>query len=85
MRLILNLLIILSLYTLKNLYDLIDFKINQYYYITLLRNKHSVQPKQKKFKQELIKCPKCEYICKSIYLNIVKSLSLFKNVDFTFF
>ena len=50
-----------SLFIFKNIYDLVDFKLNQNYYKTFAR--------ERKFKKEirsrpLIKCPKCKYMCR---------------------
>lgn len=54
-------LIVFSLYALKNLFDLVDFKINQSHYITILRKRRFMQ---KKFNQKMITCSNCEYMCR---------------------
>lgn len=56
--------IIMTLYIFKNLFDLIDFKINQSYYSTILRKKRTAPSLQKKFRRKLDKCPKCKYMCR---------------------
>ena len=51
-----------ALYLVKNLYDLIDFKLNQDYYTTLFRKKkieYKITP------SPLLKCPQCKYMCRS--------------------
>ena len=49
-----------SLYVIKALFDLIDFKINHSYYSSILRNRREARFKQ----QKLTNCPKCEYACR---------------------
>ena len=64
--------IITSLYLIKNLYDLVDYKLNQSYYSSILTDKKIAKFKQKKAarsklkqsRQKLIKCPKCKYSCR---------------------
>lgn len=50
------LIIIMSLYVVKNVYDLIDYKVN---------SKHYIQSRKKRTftKSKLIKCSKCNYMC----------------------
>jgi len=58
------LIIVMSLYIFKNLFDLTDYKINQSYYSTILRKKRTAPSLQKKFRRKLDKCPKCKYMCR---------------------
>lgn len=60
------LIIISSLYVLKSLFDLIDFKINKYHYDKIIRREKAVRVKQerKKVKKELVECLKCKYTCR---------------------
>lgn len=51
----------MGLFTLKNVIDLIDFKVNQSYYYKILRNS---QISLSKRKQRLIKCSNCKYMCR---------------------
>lgn len=62
-----------SLYVLKSLFDLIDFKINKYHYDKIIRREKAVRVKQKgkkvkqkgkKVKKELVECLKCKYTCR---------------------
>ena len=54
-----------SLYVLRSLFDLIDFKINKSYYDKILRKKRvQVKQKRKKVKEELVECLKCKYMCR---------------------
>ncbi len=55
--------IISSLYVLKSLFDLIDFKINKYHYDKIIRREKAVRVKQKR-KNELVECLKCKYTCR---------------------
>lgn len=55
--------IISSLYVLKSLFDLIDFKINKYHYDKIIREEKAVRVKQKR-KNELVECLKCKYTCR---------------------
>ena len=50
------LVVVMSLYVIKNAYDLIDYKINSKYY-TRSRKKRTFT------KSKLIKCSKCNYMC----------------------
>ncbi len=49
--------IIWSLFVIKNTYDLIDYKINENYYKKANTRKTAKKPK-------LIKCSKCNYMCR---------------------
>ena len=51
------LIIIMSLYVVKNAYDLIDYNINQKYYRRNNTKKITKKPK-------LVKCSKCNYMCR---------------------
>ena len=53
-----------SFFIIKALFDVIDFKVNQAYYIKKLNHKR-VRFKQKKLGQKLAQCPKCKYACRS--------------------
>lgn len=65
------LIIISSLYVLRSLFDIIDFKINKSKYDKILRREKAVQFKQKqkkeKVKEELVECQKCEYMCRPVW------------------
>ncbi len=54
------LILVWALFIFKNIYDVIDFKLNQAYYSTSLRRKQFLY----KNSQKLIKCPKCKYMCR---------------------
>ncbi len=55
------LIVIWSLFIFKNIYDLVDFKLNQNYYKTFVRERKF----RKKIKSRpLIKCPQCKYMCR---------------------
>ncbi len=64
--------IIASLFAVKNLYDLVEYKLNQSYYSSILTDKKIAKFKQKKAArsklkqpiQKLNKCPKCKYRCR---------------------
>ena len=53
-------------------YDLVDYKLNQSYYSSILTDKKIAKFKQKKVARsklkhtnpKLIKCPKCKYSCR---------------------
>jgi hypothetical protein len=53
--------VIMSLYILKNLYDVIDFKINKSYYISSQRQNRY---RRKVRDAKLIPCPQCNYTCR---------------------
>lgn len=54
-------LVAFSIYSLKNIFDIVDFKINQGQYTTTLRKKRFIQ---KKLNQKPVNCIKCDYRCK---------------------
>jgi hypothetical protein len=58
------LIIIMFGYIIKNLFDLIDFKINQLYYSTFLRKARANSFIKRNIKGKLTKCPKCKYMCR---------------------
>jgi hypothetical protein len=47
-----------SVYGLKNIFDIVDFKINQAHYTTILRKRRFIQ---KKLHQKLVNCTRCDY------------------------
>ncbi|MFW9969593.1 MAG: hypothetical protein ACFFDF_05280 [Candidatus Odinarchaeota archaeon] len=56
--------VIMSLYVFKNVFDVIDFKVNHSHYVNVLRKERSDRTKYNKFHKKLIKCPKCKYMCR---------------------
>ena len=53
--------IIMSLYILKNIFDLIDFKVNHSHYLMDIRKERSASYKYSNSYKKLVRCSKCKY------------------------